>query len=42
MVGAAAFDGDERSDIGSNRAVATSPGDSVVVSGVLMEGEGGS
>ncbi len=38
MVGGVA---DERPDGGSNRAVAASAGDSVVVSGVLREGEEG-
>ncbi len=32
---------DERPDVGSNRAVVASVGDSIVVSGVLTEGEGG-
>ncbi len=41
MVGGAAVVTDERSDVGSNRAVAASAGDSVVVSGVLTGGLGG-
>ncbi len=41
MVGGVAVVAGERPDVGSNRAVAASAGDSVVVSGVLKEGEGG-
>ncbi len=41
VVGGAAVVADERPDVGSNRAVAGSAGDSVVVFGVLTEGEGG-
>ncbi len=41
MVGGAAVIEVEQSDVGGNRAVAASAGDSVVVSGVLTEGEGG-
>ncbi len=32
---------DERSDVGGNRAVAASAGDSIVISGVLTEREEG-
>ncbi len=41
MVGGAAALTDERSDVGSNCAVAASAGDSVVVSGELTGGLGG-
>ncbi len=40
VVGGAAVVADERSDVGSNRAVAASAGDSVLVSWVLTGGEG--
>ncbi len=40
MVGDAAFVADERPDVGNNRAAVASAGDFVVVSGVLMWGEG--
>ncbi len=42
MVVGAAIVADERPDVGGDRVVAASEGDSVVVSGVLTEGEGGS
>ncbi len=41
MAGGVAVAADEPSDVGSNRAVATSAGDSVVVSGMLTAGEEG-
>ncbi len=41
MVGGVAVVADERPDVGSNRAVAASASESVVVSGVLMEDEDG-
>ncbi len=41
MVGGAAVVADEWPDVGSNRAVAASSGDSVVVPGVLTEFEKG-
>ncbi len=41
MVGGAAVVADDWPDFGSNRAVAASTGDSVLVSGVLTESEGG-
>ncbi len=41
LVVRAAVVADKRPDVGSNRAVAASTGNSVVVSGVLTEGEGG-
>ncbi len=40
VVGGAAVVADERPDVGSNRAVAASVGDSDLVSGVLPGGEG--
>ncbi len=40
MVGGGAVVADERLDVGSNRAVAASAGESVLVSGVLTGGEG--
>ncbi len=40
MVGGGAVMADEWSDVGSNRAVAASTGDSVLISWVLTEGEG--
>ncbi len=41
MVGSVEVVADERSDFGRNRAAAASTDDSVVVSGVLTEGEDG-
>ncbi len=40
VVGGGAVDADERPDVGSNRATASSAGDSVSVPRVLTEGEG--
>ncbi len=40
MVGGVAAAADERLDVGSNRTVAASAGDSVLVSGMLTLGEG--
>ncbi len=41
MVGGVAVIEDEQSDVGGNRVAAASAGDSVVVSEVLTESEGG-